>query len=879
MPTNNIPSRIDGSVTDPKDQQKIEKALKSKEIAPPTAVQSGTFVDWQQIRDQLGQPFIADRPPPLRKLKEMAKDPMLRFGMHFISTPHVRAQFHIEAKDSKGINAQVAGFLDSAWRQIHASFMMQALMSMRWGHQPMVKRFATGNPGGTYRDETEADPAKQMKPVWDEGSVEPIIWKTFVPLDPGRCQPLWDDSTGEFNGISYQPGTSDIKKALGFGGSTGTKNTIEIDVYRSLWVTHNRSDEFGSIYGYPRLAFAYRYWWSHWYTWAMIDRSIERMAIPPMIAYHPAGEWEDPDNPSETVPYWEIALDTAEKLRSNAIASVPSTLASSGLDERGTQMREWDFQFLETKNAPIEQMIAFTQYCDVMKLRSIWIPEGALIEGEGGGGSAQRNIVTQMYENFVESQANLFDELIEYVNRFVIPQILVVDYPEFVNDGGTAQIVGHGFTTEDLDLLKQLIQLIGQSNPLELGVDIREGLQRLNIPLLDPLAQQQQMQQAAQATQTAPVVPGVTAQIPVGSNVGGTLNGLPAGNTNGGSVPQPANVLGFSDNDTMVVYVQPGESLQLSESEDFLSSLPGSVHYNDKSVRALMLQLRKLWQGHMRELYPDLAKHINSTTLQLADEPRKAKITITKKKATAEANRIIKEWEVSSSRLSQLAEQSRKLLQKISIRSAKVNAKKANITIKLDDELFDEWVEGQVGRLVRSVHRTVNDEVRNFLVNEIRDGHDSKTIATNLSAHFSDITVSKADTIARSEARDAFNAGTLIAGEQAGLKYVRASDGEEFDDKCRKRNGKLFTINEAWRESSAANTHPRCQLGFELIARADFSVENVNEMPEHAPEDADAWFDDSTSTAFVVREADIEATDRWLGSLIDVLVKEGYREA
>src|SRR3954467_5665321 len=128
MPTNSIPSRVDGSVVDPKEQQKIEKALKSKEIAPPVAVQSGTFVDWKKIRDELGQPFIADRPPPLRKLKEMAKDPMLRFGLHYTTVPHIRANYHFEARDKDGQNAQVAGFFDSAWKPIHADFMLKALL-------------------------------------------------------------------------------------------------------------------------------------------------------------------------------------------------------------------------------------------------------------------------------------------------------------------------------------------------------------------------------------------------------------------------------------------------------------------------------------------------------------------------------------------------------------------------------------------------------------------------------------------------------------------------------------------------------------------------------------------------------------------------------
>lgn len=865
MPQPKITTRVEGSVADPKEQAKIEKSIRGKKgQAPSTAEQSGTFVDWQQIRDSLGQPFVADRPPPLRKLKEMAKDPMLRFGMHHITTPHVRAQYHFEAIDNDGPNAQVAGFFDSMWRPVHASYMMQSLLSVRWGHQPLVKRFVSGNPGGVYRDTTEQNVENQMKPVWDEGTIEPIILDTFVPLDPQRCQPLFDDSSGEFTGIQYEVPAADRKRNLGFGSSSSNDNFREIDVYHALWITHNRAEEMGSIYGYPRLALAYRYWWSHWYAWAMIDRAIERMAIPPLVAYHPEGDWEDPENPEETRPYSEIALDTAERLRANAIAAVPSTLQSSGLDEKGSNQREWEFKFLETENAPIEQMIAFAQYCDVMKLRSIWIPEGSLIEGEGG--SAQRNIVSQMTETFVESQANLFDELIEYPNRYVFPQIAVVNFPEFVNNGGRVRLVGHGFAREDIELLKQLIQLVGQSDPLRLGVDIRQGLQRLNVPLLDPVEQQRQINEAAAANQQPPVVNGVTTTVP----------GFAPGNTNGGSVPEPAapgaSSLGFEDS---VVYFQPQESFMLSESEDFLTSLPGSEHYQDKTMRALMLRLRKLWQAHTREIYRDLSRHIKDEKLELADERK----TVTKKEAVKRANKILKEWSVSSKRLQILADQSRIIIEKMATRSAKINAKKANISISLDEDVFDDWVVSQVGRLIKSTHRTIEDEVKDFLVNEIREGHDSDVVAKNLADHFGEMTATKADTIARSETRDAFNAGTLIAGEQAKLKYVKASDGKLFDKKCADRDGKLMTIAEAWREASPANTHPRCQLGFELLARADFSVKNVSELPEGAPEEAYAFFDDSTSTAYIHQEAANGAADRWLSSLIDVLVKEGYRES
>lgn len=865
------PTRIESAKVDPKDQRAIDNAIRGKELAPSFAEQSGTFVDWKKIRDELGQPFNFET-IPLRKLKQMSKDPMLRFGLHYITTPHIRAPYHIEARDKNGINAQVAGFMGEAWKIIHANYIMQSLLSLRWGHQPIVKRFQMANPGGVYRDETEADPAKQLKPVWDEGNVLPVIWKPFVALDPARCEPIFDDTTGEFAGINYEVPSSDKKKKSGSGSGSATKAFREIDVFRSLWITHDRDSQFGSIYGYPRIGHAYRYWWSYWYSWAMIDRAIERMAVPPLLAYHPVGDWEDPDNPDETQPYHEIALDAAERLRSNAIAAVPSTLATAGLEDKGTQQREWDFKFLETENLPIEQMLLFAQYCDVMKLRSLWVPEQAFIEGQGG--SSSRNVTERMSEAHIESQANLWETNIDHVNRYVFPQLLARNHPEFVNNGGTCRIVGHGFAKDDIELLKQLIQLVGQSDPNKLGVDIRAGLERLNVPLLTPEKQAQELADAALAAQTAqpPVVPGVTARAS-GAGI------FAPGSTNGGSVPEPAapgaSVLGFDD---MVVYIQPGESIELSDSEEFLSSLPTSAHYSDKTMRALSLQLRRLWKGHMRELYPDLARFVNAQQIELEDQPSRR--TVTMAAAKKAATKLLKDWSVGSKRLEQLGKQSRILLEKMMQRANKITSKQSNLKTSFDPEIYDEWLTRQVGRLIKSTHETVRDEVRNFLINEIRDGNDAKQIAENLREHFTSMSVSKADMIARSEARDAYNAATLMTGEQAELKYVRAHDGTEFDETCRDRNGKLMTINQAWRETNPSRTHPRCQLGFELIARAEFSVKTVANFPEGGPdpEETFAFFEDSTSTAYILREADIEASERWLGLLMDVLVKEGYRE-
>ena len=127
----------------------------------------------------------------------------------------------------------------------------------------------------------------------------------------------------------------------------GKTTDVEYDVYHTLWVTNQKDNEFGNLYGFPLIGHAYRFWWSYWFLWANLDRAFERMAVPPLVAYHPEGDYMDEDT-GERVPYWQIAIEAAERLRSNAVAAVPGTIATAGLEERGTQQREWEFKFLET---------------------------------------------------------------------------------------------------------------------------------------------------------------------------------------------------------------------------------------------------------------------------------------------------------------------------------------------------------------------------------------------------------------------------------------------------------------------------------------------------------------------------------------------------
>jgi len=866
---------IDEGGVDPKEASKIEKSVKGKDQAPTVAQQTPAQDLWTRMSTVLGPPFDSER-VTLYQMRQMRKDAMIAFGLHYIKVPLVRAEWHIEARDKDGPNAQVSAFVDAALRPIYARYILQRTQALDFGFQAMTKRFVMKNPGGVYADPAEQNQDNQIKPIWDEGSVEPIIWKAPVPLRPELVKPVFDDKTGEFAGMTYEaPQVQGAKQAR----SKKQKGVMEIDVYHSLWGTNAKDDEHGSIYGFPRTGHARDYWWAYKFLFQLSNRGYERIAIPPVVAYHPEGSSVIDDETGETQPNWQIALEMADRLRSNAVAAVPSTMAEAGLGEASTSQRAWDFKFLETPFQSLQVFDARFNYLNVMKLRSVWVPEQAFIEGEGG--TSSRNVAAQMAEIFVESQAVLMEEIDDEINRYMIPQLLMVNFPDFINNGGIALKVSHGFRKEDIEFYKQVLQLIGQSQPALLAerVDVGELLRRMNAPLKDARELERERTQLAlqQAAGSPPLLP------PGPGNVGVIQNpNVNKGFQSGGSAPgvsggggQAQAAAGFSGNGWQqpTIYVQPNEHIELllADAEEFVTSLPASKHYSDKTLRALALQLRRAWEAHFRRLYPDFARYVaDLDSLQLADDEKPKGFRITKKTAERVAARIMRNWTVASDEMEKLAKRSAEIIRKMVDRGAKLDQKKTRINVDIDEDDIESFVNEQTGRLIKLTDQTFKEEMRGFLVRAIRDGQSPEEIGDSITSHYEGFPQVRADRIARSETRDSVNASTLLSGQAAGIRYVRASDGEDFDEDCANRNGKLFTIREAWREMR--KEHPNGTLGFDLIPRANFSIEYVKEMPESAPYDSTAYFDAESETAFVIFNSD--GTDEYLMELGDWLIRQ-----
>lgn len=470
----------DRSVSE-ENRKRIKKMLKDR--APATRKRSAQFVFWEDVGTKLGQPFNFTN-IPLSKLYEMQRDPTLAFAMHYARVPILRAPWRIE-----GTDAQVNAFIENALKEIYPSFVLDYLNSWNFGYQGIVKRFKLANPEWTYIDPTSED--QEEKKVWDYGTVQAVVWDTFVPLPPELCEPDWNKK-GEFNGIIYEgtPGEGI------FPFEATEEDEVKIDLEHSLWVTNEKESVFGSVYGYPRLGYAYPYWWSFWFRWALADRAFEKSVDPAMVVRFP-DDIGVLDEDGEQIDPREIAFQLGEAARSNDTVALPSTLQiDQSAEGRSTGMYEWDLEQIES-NVNFEALRSTFEQLEVQKIQAVWVPEHSLTSGTGDQSS--RNVAAEMTSSLKESQAVTMSEIDEHINKYMIPQLIEVNFPEKKNI--TCKKITTGFASNDIELSKALVQLLGQQDAGKLPVNIKQILEEAGVPVLTPQQIKQEEEKALEDAQ------------------------------------------------------------------------------------------------------------------------------------------------------------------------------------------------------------------------------------------------------------------------------------------------------------------------------------------------------------------------------------------
>ncbi len=773
----------------------IAREISGREASPSARHQSDAYRYFQEQILESGTPYDVTR-IPISVLKQMERDPMISFGLHFIRTPIMRARWYIQADD-----ARVAAFVDQALRPILPSLIFQYSGAWNYGFKPIVKRFCYINPTWTYLDPLRSD---DPLPVWDNGRIDAITWKTFVPLpsDPSVVEPRWS-AKGDFAGIDYNGGG--LPGAFRFPlapDQTENEGVKKIPLRKSLWFTNEKyTGANGSIYGYPKVGYAFRPWWSSWFRWALYDRFFERKADPPYVVYFPVGDDGDyVQMDSETVSTNKaIALSIAEAARSGGGIAMPGKTIT-GYEDRPTTIREWEIKELEVKG-DMSHFVESFEYLDVMKLRALWVPEQAFLEGKGG--TSSRNVASEEIGVHKEGVANEADAFDEHINRYVIPDIVAANFPDY--DGECLKITT-GFSDADQKTLETILQLVGQGDPGEITqhVNIRDVVDQLGVPLIsEEIIRDREKKVQEQIDKLPP---------PIVPEAGG-----PAGVTQEG------------------FYIQAPSIITLADDSDFIAALPNTRHYSDKRVLAATRQLKTRWNQSYQDIYEDFAQHIKSN-LKLDESEEKA-------------DDIVNSWKYPRNKLSALLTDTENIVKRVMARAGQLEIERHNLSAdwKADNEAIAEYLEDRGAIYVKAVDETVRQELRVFLANALREGLSEDELISQVRQHFVDFPDWKSNRLVRSEIRDAYNFAQLSAGEQGGVKIVQAKDAQhgETDHECEEREGKFFKIGEALAET--LREHPNGSLEWIFTDRENLSIDRKDELDDNKL----AYFDDESNTIFL----------------------------
>jgi hypothetical protein len=394
----------------------------------------------------------------MKQKSQMRRDPQIALGLHVRLAMLVNSPWHMECEDP-----QVAAFATHALEAIYARLVPQMFMALEFGFQPIVKRFKHASPTWTYEDPED----ESTKPVWPESGVQAIIWDDFRTVPPEGAEVVLRADKKTFAGFKHNLITNREGREL------------VVPPTHALWVVYGFDHNFGDWYGYPLTGYAFRYWWSYWYQWLLADRHMEQDADPPVKASYPPGNSPDPDNPSALVPNVNVALKAGQMLRDGATVAVPSDyyeVDTTGNLARGA--RKWDIEFIKGG----ENIKAFHdsfKYLDVMKLRSVLVPDQALA---GAAGSLSGTVVEEYRTAMAESQVLMSEWLDQHINDYMIPDLLAQNFI----DPPDCRKVTDRFRAQDVELGHRLLEIVTASDPSSTQIDYRELAQRSDMPTLTP---------------------------------------------------------------------------------------------------------------------------------------------------------------------------------------------------------------------------------------------------------------------------------------------------------------------------------------------------------------------------------------------------------
>jgi len=194
---------------------------------------------------------------------------------------------------------------------------------------------------------------------------------------------------------------------------------------------------------------------------------MERKGDPPLKFRYSRGN----DIPTNH-PNLDRALKLGQELRSNSTIVLPNVR-----DEKGEYA--WNVEYLlDDKRA--EQFLSYIKYLDVMKLRSVIVPERAFTQDTSTGSYAMAEAHADL---FLLAEEGLISDCEDAINRYIIPPFVKYN---FGMSAPPAIIDIAPITKENRQMLKEMVievmKAMAQNNEY-FYFDIEKIAQELNVPI------------------------------------------------------------------------------------------------------------------------------------------------------------------------------------------------------------------------------------------------------------------------------------------------------------------------------------------------------------------------------------------------------------
>jgi hypothetical protein len=740
----------------------------------------------------------------LPRLYQMRKDPMIQMGLHFCKFPLIRAKWHIDCEDPR-----IAAGVTEIIRKVYGPYTRVFLNMLDFGYQGGIKQFALGQIDGTFEDER----GNQVK-IWDDEMVRPLVLKPPLPLPPDYCTPKIEK--GHFAGIN---------SALGIAADAEQRTDEDrfIPAEWAIWTVNEFEEHFRNYFGYPRTGYAYRYWWSYWFRFHMEDRHFEMDADPALTISYPPGDSLGTNG--QMTSNKQLALEIGNDLRGGATIAWPSDVH---VDEQGrkTTAPLWHAEFLQG-GENLEAFRNSAEYLDILKLRSVLVPEQALVEGKGG--TSSRNVAATYGDIFRESLGQMGDDLDDYWNTYLIPQIVSANWGA---DAPACTKKTTGFEDEDLTLAGELVKLAFNADPNALPLDFRQILEIVHLPVMsvkeqkerEQQMQEQQMEEQKIAMEQAQAI---AAEQPPPGQEQPPAQGLSIG---GFRLPEATDP---------VIFLHQGEAKIQSTAPEWARI---EADRRERNIDALTTRLQRELEVRYTAVIEMVASYIKDL-----GKSESSKLSL----AFRRRSRVKKFLEVYNSTKDFVLNTVSPLDERVKSEVANMyHASGASQLIKLGQKLdnwdvtrddIQQWAEDVVDLVLSDSDASLLEiHIRPWLEEQFEGGsyefdpEPALKLSQKLRVKFLGYPRWMALRTARTEARRAYNNASLDVWELSGISRVRAYDGlggvtGRTDETCLSRNGKIYSIEQARKED--ASEHPNGTLGFVPIIDETVALIELSQTP------------------------------------------------